>query len=313
MDEKRTSHIGMSGASRGLCWGGWWRWLGLSAAVLLACVARGADPVPGAPPAAGAPPEYTFVVVADPHISQVNKDGGPTGVERWRHLMQVVLARPRAPEFMIIVGDLIPPTDPQTQQPDLSLLTAAAQRLPLYVVAGNNDSAKVREAFRKAFPEQFGERDFYSFVRHQSRFVMVCDAALGDHYGHLASESIRGQPQWAWLESQLKRDGEARRVFVFGHIPPHPTGADASMYLGLGDQKLLGELVTRYTPEALFFGHCHLRQDFTLGSSPVHILPSSHWNMQGATPMFVEVSVFPDSIALEYVALAPPQTSNAKP
>lgn len=278
----------------------------LSALLLAALGARGAEPVPAAPPAGGAPPEFTFIVAADPHISQVLKAGVPTGVERWQSLMQAVLARPRPAEFMVVVGDLLPPIDPQTQQPDLSLLTAAAQRLPLYIVAGNNDSVKVREAFRHAFPAQFGERDFYSFVRHRIRFVMLCDAAAGDHYGHVAAESIRGQPQWAWLETQLKPDAEARRVLVFGHVPPHPDGADATMYLALGDQKLLAEMVTRYAPEALFFGHCHRRQDFTFAGAPLHVLPSSHWNMQDAVPAFVEVSVFPTSIALEYVTLVPP-------
>jgi Icc-related predicted phosphoesterase len=295
-----------SGETRVLRWGTWLSRTFL-AAVVVVLGATGAEPPPGTPP------EFTFVVAADPHIAQVNQGGGPSGVERWQNLVQTVLTRPRPPEFMIVVGDLIPPTDPQTKQPDLSLLTAAAQRLPLYIVAGNNDSAVVREAFRQTFPEQFGDRDFYAFTRHGSRFVMVCDATLGDHYGHIASESIRGQPQWAWLESQFKRDGEARRVFVFGHIPPHPSGADASMYLSLGDQKLLGEMVTRYAPEALFFGHCHSRQDFTLGATPVHVLPSSHWNMGGAAPAFVEVSVFPDSIALEYVTLTPVQTPAANP
>jgi Icc-related predicted phosphoesterase len=304
-----------SGATRGWGGGGGRRWWALAMACVAASWAGAAEPAAAAPAGNATPtaPEFTFVVVADPHIAEAGKDGSPSGVERWQNLVQTVLARPRPAEFMVVVGDVIPPTDPATKQPDLSVLTAAAQRLPLYLVAGNNDSVKVREVLRQTFPEQFAGRDFYSFTRHQTRFVMLCDAAAGDHYGHIASESIRGQPQWAWLEAQLKREGDVRRIFVFGHIPPHPTGADSNMYLALGDQKLLAEWVTRYAPDALFFGHCHTRQDFTLGQTPVHVLPSSHWNMRGAPPVFVEVSVFTDSVALEYVTLTPPQPAAPKP
>lgn len=275
----------------------------------------GAAPAPvSAAPLAKAPPEFTFVVATDPHIAQVNRRPFPTGVELFQRLIDTALKRPRPPEFMILIGDIMLPLDPQTRQPDVSLLTAAAQRLPIYPVAGNLDFPRGREALRKAFPDAFGERDFYSFTRHQCRFVVMCDAAVGDHYGHISSESIRGQPQWAWLESQLERDAGARRIFVFGHIPPHPTGADAVMYLSLGDQKLFAELVSRYAPDALFFGNCHSRLDFVLGTSPVHVIPSCHWNLQGAPPAFVEVSVYPDSISMEYLDLAPcPLTGTPAP
>jgi len=279
----------------------------LLAGGLCAYALCGAEPAPAddVTPPAKPVPEFTFVVAADPHIAEVRRGVCPSGTERFGQLMEAVLNRPRPPEFMILIGDIVPPLDPRTRLPDISLLTAAARRLPIYPVAGNMDFPRMREALRKGFPDAFGERDFYAFTRHQCRFVMVCDAAVGDHYGHITSESIRGQPQWAWLEAQLQRDATVRRVFVFGHIPPHPTGADAVMYLSLGDQKLLADMVARYTPEALFFGHCHGRQDFTLGTSPVHVLPSCHWNMQGVTPAFVEVSVFPDAIALDYVELPP--------
>lgn len=270
-------------------------------------------PVPAARPAKG-PPEFTFVVATDPHLAQASRRPLPSGVELFQRLIDTALKRPRPPEFMILVGDIMLPLDPQTRLPDVSLLTAAAQRLPIYPVAGNFDFQRGREALRKAFPDVFGDRDFYSFTRHQCRFVVLCDAAVGDHYGHITSDSIRGQPQWAWLESQLERDASARRIFVFGHIPPHPTGADAVMYLSLGDQKLFAELVSRYTPDALFFGSCHSRLDFVLGTSPVHVLPSCHWNLQSAPPAFVEVSVFPDSVGLEYIDLAPcPLTGTPAP
>lgn len=294
----------------------WWcrrLWLLLAAVSLAPCVGVSAADAGAATAPSASPPEYVFAVVADPHLNETLWPGLPSGLERWEQLIEAILRRPSRPEFLLVLGDIMPPLDPVTQQPDLTALTRAAARLPLYPVAGNRDSPAVRAALRKAFPELFGERDFYAFTRHRCRFVMVCNAAFGDLYGHLTSQSIRGQPQWPWLEAELRRAPEVDRVIVCGHVPPHPSGADAVMYLALGDQRLLADLVNRHAPAALFFGHTHARQEFRLGPSKVYVAPSSHWNLQGQPPGYLEVRVAAGGLTVDLVTLEDSSPVAGKP
>jgi Icc-related predicted phosphoesterase len=133
----------------------------------------------------------------------------------------------------------------------------------------------------------------------------LCDVGNGDHIGHLNSEAIKGPEQGEWLKNQLAGSKKtAERVFIFGHIPPHPKGTiEGGMYLSVNDQKFLRELTLEYKPTAMFFGHLHQAMNFTIGSTPVTVVRSSNWNFNHEPLGFIEVKVYKDRVATEFVPL----------
>ena len=158
---------------------------------------------------------------------------------------------------------------------------------------------------REMFPDDFQGRDFYSFEHKGCKFISLCTASCGDHVGHLSSEDITPETgQCAWFEEQLAET--ATHTFVFGHIPPHPEGLDLNMFLGQNDSRFVVELVRKFRPAALFFGHQHRRRRFTIGQSPVFVVRSCNWNSGSREPTgFLTVRVQEGGISTEFVETGP--------
>ena len=241
---------------------------------------------------------FSFAVIADPHLTEDNRQYPATGLEKFARVADKIKGMPRAsaPDFALICGDL-----------HVSHLTRALAMLPVpaHVTPGNHEGREERQQLREMFPDDFQGKDFYSFEHKGCRFISLCTAACGDHVGHLSSEDITpATGQCAWFEKELAES--ATHTFVFGHIPPHPEGEDLNMYLGPNDSRFVVELVRRLRPAALFFGHHHRRQRFTIGDSPVFVVRSCNWNSgPRETPGFLTVRVQEDGISTEFVETVP--------
>jgi len=219
-----------------------------------------------------APSEYTFAVIADPHLRE-DREGEPTGVEKFRALLARMAEEAPEAEFALVLGDI----HPEKLEP---LLPEIA--LPLHVVHGNHEQVSHRKVLREMFPDDFAGRDYYSFERGDDLFVGLCTATPGDHIGHLQSQYITPQTQQlSWLEDLLSRREQWRHVFVYGHVPPEPECRGNGMCIAQNDARWLTDLVARTRPTGLYFGHRHKRINFEIAGVPVRGVRSANWNSQG--------------------------------
>lgn len=246
-------------------------------------------------PALGAEesPLFSFAVVADPHLSENDRFTPGTGIEKFQRVVAKIHAMPEAkrPDFMLICGDL----HVHKLQEALKPLT-----IPVHVTPGNHESRKAREQLRKMFSDDFKGKDFYSFKHKGCKIISLCTAIPSDHVGHLSSEGITPKTgQCAWSEKELAEP--TKHTLVFGHIPPHPQGKDMNMYLGQNDSRYMVDLIKRARPTALFFGHQHRRNRFTIGQSPVYVLRSANWNGGQQPTGFMMVRVREAGITTEFL------------
>jgi hypothetical protein len=188
------------------------------------------------------------------------------------------------------------------------VLAKVKPAIPIHVVPGNHEQRQDRDALHALFPADFKGNDFYSFMHKRSLFIGLCDVGNGDHVGHLNSEAIKGPEQGEWLKKQLTdNQRNADRIFIFGHIPLHPEGKYDTMFLSVNDQKYLRELILEYRPTAMFFGHLHHGMEFTIGRTPVIVSRSTNWNFNNEPLGFLEVKVYKNRIATEFVPLDYPK------
>lgn len=249
----------------------------------------GAGAVEGQP--AGAE-SYAFAAIADPHLRE-DREGEPTGVEKFRGLLARLREQTPGPEFALLLGDI----HPEKLEPLLPEID-----FPLHVVHGNHEGKSHREMLRAMFPDDFGERDFYSFERGEDLFIALCTAIPGDHVGHLQSQFIaHSLAQPAWFEELLSRREQWRHVFIYGHVPPEELCRASSMCLAQAECRWLHERVAETSPTALFFGHRHKQVDFGIGDVPVYGLRSVNWNSGGEPTGCLMVSVEPAGIDTRFV------------
>ncbi len=237
-------------------------------------------------------PEYVFAVIADPHLRE-DREGEPTGVDKFRALLARLDGLTTHPQFALIPGDI----HPEKLEPLLPEI-----ELPLHVVAGNHESVAHRAQLRAMFPDDFGERDFYSFARGDDLFIALCTAIPGDHVGHFQSQFITPQlEQLAWLEELLARRADFRHVFVYGHVPPGPDAVAGTMFLARNDALWLQALVEQTRPTALFFGHRHTQADFEFGGVQLYGVRSCNWNSGGQPIGALVVAVFAGGFEAQFL------------
>ncbi len=216
--------------------------------------------------------DYVFAVIADPHLRE-DREGEPTGVEKFRALLQRLNEEAPEARFALLLGDI----HPEKLEPLLPEID-----LPLHVVHGNHERVSHREMLRGMFPDDFGQRDYYSFEHNEDLFVAMSTATPGDHVGHLQSEYIAHSiDQLKWLERLLSRRDEWRHVFLYGHIPPEEQSRAVRMCIARIDARWLHDLVVETRPTALFFGHRHRRINFAIDAVPVYGVRSTNWNFEG--------------------------------
>jgi len=246
-----------------------------------------------------APPEeplYSFLAVADPHLSE-NREGELTGVDKFRRVLEAITGLERQPDFMLLLGDI----HPEVLE---TLLHQVA--VPIHAIAGNHEHAKRREQLRAQFEQDFQGQDFYSFQHRECLFIGMCTALIGDHVGHFDSQDITPQVgQCIWVAEQLARVGDYRHTFLFGHIPPEAENRPNTMCLGQNDSRFLQDLVRQHRPTALFFGHRHKRIWFDIDGVPVYGVRSCNWNSGGEPLGFLQVGVLRDRLDLRFVDTTP--------
>ncbi len=236
--------------------------------------------------------EFSFLVISDLHIAE--KDG----VKNFTVFIDQIKELKPKPDFVIVTGDIHAKSFQKIYQ-------ELKPEIPFHVVFGNHERREDRNTLKQMFPDDFKEKDFYSFVHKNVKCIVLCDAVdTGDHIGHFESEGIKGQEQQAWLERELNVDRKQYPfVFVFAHIPPSPDGKAETMYLSTNDQKALREIFKKYNPSAMFCGHLHKKFEFTIEDIPVFIVPSLNWNFENQVAGFYFVKIEGDKFYSEFIPL----------
>jgi hypothetical protein len=118
-------------------------------------------------------------------------------------------------------------------------------RMPFLTAVGNHDLGKDHDL--TLYREIFGP-DYYAFPLKDNYFIVVNDA---DPNGV-------GEPQWRWLEGELKKSQAYKTRLVFLHTPLFdPRGAENHHCLPEATGRRLAALLRQYHVTHIFAGHIH--------------------------------------------------------
>jgi len=118
-------------------------------------------------------------------------------------------------------------------------------RMPFLTAAGNHDLGKNQDL--TLYREIFGP-DYYAFPLKDNYFIVVNDA---DPNGV-------GEPQWLWLENELKKSQAFKTRLVFLHVPLFdPRGGENHHCLPEATGRRLAALFRQYRVTHIFAGHIH--------------------------------------------------------
>ncbi len=243
---------------------------------------------------------FSFALIADPHASEGVRDGieqyGDAKTKFFRCIEKIEnMPKDEQPDFILVLGDL----HFHAIEDELSKVN-----IPMHPIAGNHESVEQKKQLRQMFPKDFQingvESDYYSFEHKGVHFIGLCNAISPDHIGHLCSNQIIPRGQCEWLEKELTKN-EMPKI-VFAHIPIEPDGQDKHMYLTRNDSRYMAELISKYKPNAMFFGHHHLEtRQFNIEDCSITILRACSWNFHNVPIGFGIVKVTPEGISLKEI------------
>jgi len=175
----------------------------------------------------------TFAVLGD------NRSNSPVFAQVLRQL-----DRDPGLAFAINVGDLVEHSSIETFGGFLRQVRQTL-RLPLLTVLGNHDLDK--ENGPRLYREIFGP-DYYAFPIKDNYFIIVND---------VEPDGV-GEPQWRWLEGELKKSQDYKTRLVFLHTPLFdPRGGENHHCLPEATGRQLAALFRQYHVTHIFAGHIH--------------------------------------------------------
>lgn len=146
--------------------------------------------------------------------------------------------------FALDVGDLVE-RGTSEQFVDFFKQIQPYGRMPFLTAVGNHDLGKNQDL--TLYREIFGP-DYYAFPLRDNYFIVVNDAAPNGV----------GEPQWRWLENELKQSQSYKTRLVFLHTPLFdPRGAENHHCLPEATGRRLAALLRQYHVTHIFAGHIH--------------------------------------------------------
>ena len=233
-------------------------------------------------------PRYTFAVVADTHVNELDI-GGTSPYEtnayanqRARYVFEQLAEIESELAFVVHLGDIVHPVPglPSFEQAVTEFKAiAGCLKIPLYCVPGNHDvgdkkvdwmpADHVSSSYLKKYRQHFG-KDFFEFSFQSDQFVFLNTVLMNSG---LAEE----EEQRNWLEQILSRPCTGRR-YVFMHYPPYLWREDEPGNYDNIDQParswLLG-LLRQPGIDTIFAGHVHNFWLDRIGEANFLMLPST--------------------------------------
>ncbi|MFZ9723342.1 MAG: metallophosphoesterase [Burkholderiaceae bacterium] len=233
-------------------------------------------------------PRYSFAVIADTHVNEVEV-GGTSPYEtntyanqRARHVFEQVAQIQSHLAFVVHLGDIVHPVPglPSFEQAvtEFKGITSCL-KIPLYCVPGNHDvgdkkvdwmpADQVCSAYLKKYRHHFGP-DFFK-VDYGADQLLFLNTVL------MNSGLPEETQQKEWLESVLREPCQGHR-FVFMHYPPYLWRPDEPGNYDNIDQPERAWLLNaleQATVETIFAGHVHNFWLDRIGAAKFYMLPST--------------------------------------
>ncbi len=170
-------------------------------------------------------------------------------------------------------------------------------RLPLLTVVGNHDLEKDRSA--RLYQRIFGP-DHYAFQIKGNYFIVVNDV-----------ENYKiSEPQWRWLERELKKSQAYKARLVLLHAPLFdPRNGEHHHALSGDTGRRLADLFRRYHVTQVFAGHIHSYFSGDWDGVPYAITAGAGAPLYGTDPQhyfyhYLKVTLKEGKISIEVQRLA---------
>jgi predicted phosphodiesterase len=203
--------------------------------------------------------------------------------------------------FAIDLGDLV---ETGTVENFRNFLDQVRQnlRLPLLTVVGNHDLEK--DHGTRLYQRIFGA-DYYSFQIKDNYFIVVNDV---DNYEI-------SEPQWRWLEKELKKSQAFKTRLVFLHAPlfdPRDDGNHHALSADTGGK--LAALFRRYHVTHVYAGHIHGYFSGNWDGVPYTITAGAGAPLYGTDPQhyfyhYLKVTLTEGKVSIEVERIAQKGTS----
>jgi 3',5'-cyclic AMP phosphodiesterase CpdA len=159
---------------------------------------------------------FFFIQLADPQFGMMplQKDFHK---ERQNLARAVEAINRLRPDFVVVCGDLVnSPGNPLQIAAFRQTIASMDTSIPLYLVPGNHDVGNTpTPATLETYQKEFG-KDYYSFVRHGTTFVVLNTSVLKN----AKKVPIEASKQRTWIAKTLDEAREKHvRVIVFQHHP----------------------------------------------------------------------------------------------
>ena len=222
-------------------------------------------------PAAARPGGDAFAVIADSHLDPYSPSHSAN--------LEAVLAHvaPRAPEFVLHVGDVVEAGFP-AEYAEWDRIVPAALARRVRAVPGNHET-RWDEWAKDLYREQFGQTP-YAFDAAGLHVVALDPTQLLQEPGFFAREQL------AWLRRDLLRARRPSIVFVH-----YPVGGD-NFYVG--NQDALLDAIAGTEVRAVFAGHIHREEVAVQDGATLITLPAVlntaayHWARRTGDALVVE-------------------------
>lgn len=204
--------------------------------------------------------DFTFVHMTDPQIGFFD-DSEHYAVSDSLLKDAVDAINVLKPSCVIVTGDLLHDRKSEEQRKVYERrMSEIDPDIPVYITPGNHDIPQFDEQTLAEYLDFIGYEKF-SFVMNHSAFI-------GYDSNRIKSGSMEDeQEQYEWLESELKKAGRQKHIFVFCHCPVvykdmnEEDGYD-NYPMHLREKYI--SLFKKYGVEAMFTGHTHTGIDVDL-------------------------------------------------
>ena len=208
--------------------------------------------------------------ISDPHI--VLRGTLAYGRVDTPHMLQrcvqKILALPRLPDAVVATGDL---TDHGTiEEYEVLAELLAPLHMPVYLVAGNHDDARVLHSVFSMRADLVGREGFlqYAVDDFDVRLVVLDTTVPGEPGGQLCARRLQ------WLDRTLRESD--RPTIIAQHHPPFATGITIMDQMGLANPEAEAAVVAQHPHvQCIISGHFHRTIQARFAGTVASVCPST--------------------------------------